>query len=91
MHLTGSSLFNDFEVQCDNTLHFTETDQIRCQNVSIYDDDVCEYYSDEHFHMQILVVEGSAGVDIDLKYGHTTVYIDDSQEPECGKKTQTHY
>ena len=82
--LSGSSLFNDFEVQCDNALHFTETDQIQCYNVTIYDDDICEYYNNEYFRMQIVLVEGSSAVDIDLEYGHTTVYIDDSQEPECG-------
>ena len=32
--------------------------------------------------MQIVLVEGSFAVD--LEYGHATVYIDDSLEPECG-------
>ena len=85
---TGSSQFNDFEVQCDNTLHFTETDQTQCFNVTVYDDDICEYYSEEYFLMQIVAVEGSSAVDIDLEYGHAIVYIDDSTEPECGMQTQ---
>ena len=34
--------------------------------------------------MQIVVVEGSSVVDIDAKYGHTTVFILDYLEPECG-------
>ena len=92
-------------MQCDNALHFTETDQTQCYNVTIYDDAVCEYknvtalceyknvispddklceYKNEYFQIQIVRVEGSSAVDIDLEYGHTTVYIDDSQEPECG-------
>ena len=73
-------------MQCDNTLHFTETDQIQCYNVTIYDDDICEYYNNENFQilLQIVPIEGSSAVDIDLEYGHATVYIDDSLEPECG-------
>ena len=96
-------------MQCDNTLHFTKTDQTQCYNVTIYDDALCEYknvtlyddglceyksvmtiddklceYKNEYFQVQIVRVEGSSAVDIDLEYGHTTVYIDDSQEPECG-------
>ena len=82
-HLTGSTQFNDFEVQCDSTLHFTETYQTVCYNVTIYDDAVCEY-ENEYFLIQIVFVEGSSAVDIDLEYGHTTVYIDDTLEPECG-------
>ena len=81
--IPGSSQFNDFEVQCDNTLHFTETDQIQCYKVALFNDAVCEYRN-EYFLVQIVLVEGSPAVDIDLEYGHTTVYIDDSQEPECG-------
>ena len=83
MYLTGSSQFNDFEVQCDSTLHFFETDQIQCYVVTLFDDAICEYRN-EYFLIQIVLVEGISAVDIDLEYGHTIVYIDDSQEPECG-------
>ena len=76
-------------MQCDNTLHFTETDQIQCFNVTLYDDDICEYNSDEYFRMQIVVVDGSSAVDIDQEYGHAIVYIDDSLEPECGMQMQS--
>ena len=71
-------------MQCDNILHFTETNQIQCFNVTVYDDDICEYYNNEYFLMQIVAVEGSSAVDIDQEYGHAIVYIDDSLELECG-------
>ena len=70
-------------MQCDSTLHFTETDQTVCSNVTLFDDTVCEYRN-EYFLMQIVLVEGNLAVDIDMEYGIATVYIDDSQEPECG-------
>ena len=75
-------------MQCDNALHFTETDQTQCYNVTIYDDDICEYYNNENFQilLQIVLVEGSSAVDIDQEYGQAIVYIDDSPEPECGMR-----
>ena len=77
-------------MQCDNTLHFTESDTIQCYSVTIYDDNICEYYNSgpEYFQIQIFVVEGSLVVHTDDVYGHATVFISDYKEPECGMNKQ---
>jgi len=83
LFVPGSSSFSDFAIECNNSLLFHEGDIRKCHNITVHDDDVCEWLNgtDEHFTVNLVVTSGS---DIIIGRQQSHIHIDDSNEPECG-------
>ena len=69
-------------------LVFNTGDDKQCHDVIINDDQLCEQPA-ENFFSDLSYVSGQQVVTIDPV--RTTVFIDDDNEPECGKITDCGY
>ena len=83
LFVPGSSSFGDFDIKCNNSLLFHEGDIRKCHNITVHDDDICEWLNgrDEHFTANLVVTSGS---DIIIGRQQLHIHTDDSNEPECG-------
>lgn len=81
--MPGSSSFSDFAIECNNSLLFQVGDIRKCHNITVHDDDTCEWLNgtDEHFTANLVVTSGS---DIATGQQQSHIHIDDSSETECG-------
>ena len=87
MHLNssiGSASFTDFAVDCNNRLNFHVGDTRQCQNVTLHNDDICEWNGglNEGFRAQLMYISGS---NIGLGDANAFVQIEDTNELECSK------
>ena len=73
----------DYDSVVGQPLVFGLGDTRVCHTVNITDDNICEIDPDEQFFSNLSYVSGLQPITIDP--ARTTVIIDDSAEPECGK------
>ena len=69
-------------MECDNSLIFQGGDIKKCHNITIYDDDICEWNNGTHEFFTTHLV-GNTGTGINLYPFQASTFIDDSHEPEC--------
>ena len=81
---SGSASFSDFAVECGITLQFQEDDRRQCYNITIREDEICEYGS-ESFQVRLILTSVSDDVRVNKQYETTIIVIDDVPEPECSK------
>ena len=75
----------DYVGQPGTLLTFNAGDARVCASIVINDDNHCEV-SAEKFFVQLTLVSGELPININPALTSTQVIIDDSAEPECGKK-----
>ena len=70
-------------MKCDSSLVFQEGDIKKCHNVTLYEDDICEWNNGtlEYFTTHLLGTTGTSNIDVFPPQAR--VFIDDSNEPEC--------
>jgi len=82
----GSASSADFAVDRNNHLNFHVGDTCQCHNVTIHNDDICEWNNglNENFFLGLRYISGS-------NIGTTTavgiIEIDDANETECSKSS----
>ena len=64
-------------------LDFTIGQTEACHDVNITDDDICEKDSNDFFFYDLILGRGEQPINVDPEQIH--VFIDDSNEPECGE------
>ena len=69
---------------CYKILNFTTNDTKKCHNYSIENNDVCESMRVLTVGLSVTATIGSRAQQ-DSQLSRTTVFIDDSREPECCK------
>ena len=85
---SGSASFSDFAVECGITLEFQEEDRRQCYNMTIREDEICEYGS-ESFQVRLILTRVSGDVTVNKQYETTIIVINDIPEPECSKFNTT--
>lgn len=85
--MLGFASFTDLAVDCNNRLNFRIGDTRQCLNITIQNDDICEWNNgiNEDFSAQLVHISGS---DIGVDYSHACIFIDETSEPECSKSSQ---
>ena len=74
----------DYTLECNVKLSFNITDEMKCHNYSIYNDNECELDQKEFFSIRLaLVSTNGQSIHIHPDRGVANVTIDDSGEPEC--------
>ena len=81
---SGSASFSDFDVVCGITLEFKEEDRRQCYNITIREDEICEYGS-ESFQVRLILTSFSDDIRVRKQYETTIIVINDVPEPECSK------
>ena len=74
---------------CYKILEFSTSDSRKCHNYSITDDNVCELNTKRSLFTVALSIISTMGTQVQLYSNllNTTIFIDDSEEPECCKCT----
>ena len=73
---------DDYEAVVSEQLVFSNGFARRCHTINVVNDNVCEQPA-EHFFSNLMFVSGQQLVTINP--AQTTIFIDDDNEPECGK------
>ena len=71
---------------CGITLQFKEEDRRQCYNITIREDEICEFDS-ESFQVRLILTSVSDNIRVNKQYETAIIVIDDVPEPECSKST----
>lgn len=76
-----------YTLTCEVTLDFVDMTQ-QCHSYSITDDYICELRNRsrvEVFKVLVVLVTSDPFLRVDSSHSNTTVFINDTDEPECSK------
>ena len=74
---------DDYEPVKNEVLDFAVGQTTACHNVNITDDDICENDSNEYFFFNLILGSGEQPIEVDLE--QIRIFINDTNEPECGE------
>ena len=66
-------------------VYFNNTDTQKCYNISIVQDDICEIDFINNISSEIFYSNLSNTSRVNIEQPRANVFIDDDQEPECGR------